>query len=131
MSMTDPISDMFTRIRNAGQMNKAIVEMPYSKQKEALASVLKEEGYINEFEKIELNGHPGLKIVLKYYKEAHVIESIRRVSKPGLRRYVKTRLLPRVRNGLGIAIVSTTKGLMTDRAARAQGLGGEIIGEVS
>jgi small subunit ribosomal protein S8 len=128
--MQDPIADMFTRIRNAQSANKVAVVMPGSKQKEAIAKVLQDEGYISSF-KVESGVKPELEITLKYFEGKPVIESIQRVSRPGLRIYKKRNELPKVMGGLGIAVISTSKGLMTDRAARSAGLGGEIIGYVA
>lgn len=128
MSMNDPISDMLTRIRNAQMAEKSSVSMPSSKLKVAIAEVLKEEGYVDGY-KIE-SGEPGkatLEIGLKYYSGRPVIEKIQRVSRPGLRIYKGNNDIPKVMNGLGIAIVSTSKGLMTDRKARANGIGGEVL----
>ena len=130
MSMQDPIADMFTRIRNAQGANKVAVTMPASKQKQAIAKVLQEEGYITGFEVSE-GAKPDLTVELKYFEGKPVIESIQRVSRPGLRIYKKRNELPSVMGGLGVAVVSTSKGLMTDRAARKSGLGGEIIGYVA
>jgi len=127
MSMSDPIADMLTRIRNGQQAQKAIVAMPSSKLKIAIAKVLQEEGYIDGFNVREGDGKPELDVTLKYYAGAPVIERIERVSKPGLRVYKGSEDLPRVMNGLGVAIVSTPKGVMTDRAARANRVGGEVI----
>jgi small subunit ribosomal protein S8 len=127
MSMTDPIADMLTRIRNAQMAEKVAVSMPSSKIKVAIANVLKDEGYIDDFA-VRENGHkPELNIALKYYAGRPVIERIERVSKPGLRVYKGSDSLPRVMNGLGIAIVSTPQGVMTDRKARASKVGGEVI----
>ena len=126
MSMHDPISDMLTRIRNAQRANKVAVAMPSSKLKCAIAKVLKEEGYIEDFS-VSADAKPVLEIQLKYYAGRPVIEQIKRVSRPGLRIYKASSEIPNVMNGLGIAIVSTSKGVMTDRAARQAGLGGEII----
>ncbi|MDD2720422.1 MAG: 30S ribosomal protein S8 [Gallionella sp.] len=128
MSMSDPISDMLTRIRNAQMAQKATVAMPSSKLKAAIAQVLKDEGYVDGF-KIEqgLGGKATLEIGLKYYAGSPVIENIQRVSRPGLRIYRGNNDIPKVMNGLGIAIVSTSKGLMTDRKARANGIGGEVL----
>ena len=123
MSMQDPIADMLTRIRNAQMAAKPAVEMPGSKLKTALAGVLKEEGYITYFEAAAQEGKPRLSIDLKYYDGKPVIAEIDRISRPSLRRYVGKDDLPSVRNGLGVAIVSTSKGVMTDRSARAQGIG--------
>lgn len=130
MSMQDPIADMFTRIRNAQGANKVAVTMPASKQKQAIAKVLQEEGYITGFS-VDENVKPELTVELKYFDGKGVIESIQRVSRPGLRIYKKRNELPQVMGGLGVAVVSTSKGLMTDRAARKSGLGGEIIGYVA
>jgi small subunit ribosomal protein S8 len=127
MSMSDPISDMLTRIRNAQMAEKASVAMPSSKLKVAIAKVLKDEGYVDEFAVRENDGKPTLEIGLKYYAGRPVIERIDRVSKPGLRIYKGAEDLPRVMNGLGVAIVSTPKGVMTDRRARASNVGGEVL----
>lgn len=127
MSMSDPIADMLTRIRNAQIVEKAVVSMPSSKVKVAIAQVLKDEGYIDGFKVDEAGGKPELSLELKYYAGRPVIERIERVSKPGLRIYKGAADLPRVMNGLGVAIVSTSSGVMTDRRARAQGVGGEIL----
>jgi small subunit ribosomal protein S8 len=127
MSMTDPIADMLTRIRNAQMVEQAVVAMPSSKVKLAIAKVLKDEGYIDAF-KVSGDGvKPVLEIALKYYAGRPVIEKIERVSKPGLRIYKSKDDIPRVMNGLGIAIVSTSRGVMTDRKARATGVGGEVL----
>ncbi len=127
MSMTDPIADMLTRIRNGQSAGKKNVKMPSSKLKLAIAKVLKEEGYINDY-RTEVNGsHTEMTIELKYYNGVPVIESVKRVSRPGLRIYKSKDELPKVLGGLGIAIVSTSNGVMTDRAARAIGHGGEVI----
>ena len=127
MSMSDPIADMLTRIRNAQQAQKSSVAMPSSKLKVAIANVLKDEGYIDEFAVRENGGKPLLDIALKYYAGRAVIERIERVSKPGLRVYRGKDELPQVMNGLGVAIVSTPKGVMTDRKARAANVGGEVL----
>ncbi len=128
MSMSDPISDMLTRIRNAQQAEKATVAMPSSKLKAAIAQVLKDEGYIDGFNVVNSeSGKATLEVALKYYADRPVIETIQRVSRPGLRIYKGSNDIPRVMNGLGIAIVSTSKGLMTDRKARANGIGGEVL----
>ena len=126
MSMSDPIADMLTRIRNAQAMEKAMVAMPSSKVKVAIAQGLKDEGYIDGFA-VRGETKPQLEVQLKYYAGRPVIEKIERVSKPGLRIYRGTNDLPRVMNGLGVAIVSTPKGVMTDRKARANGVGGEVL----
>ena len=130
MSMQDPIADMFTRIRNAQGANKVAVRMPASKQKVAIAQVLKEEGYIADFS-VSGEVKAELEVTLKYFEGKPVIESIERVSRPGLRIYKKRNELPKVMGGLGVAVFSTSKGLMTDRAARKAGLGGEVIGYVA
>jgi small subunit ribosomal protein S8 len=127
MSMSDPIADMLTRIRNAQATEKVTVAMPASKVKLAIAKVLKDEGYIDDFAVRDNGGKPELDIALKYYAGRPVIERIERVSKPGLRVYKGTDDLPRVMNGLGVAIVSTPKGVMTDRKARASNVGGEVL----
>ena len=127
MSMTDPIADMLTRIRNAQMVEHAVVTMPSSKVKLSIAKVLKDEGYIDDF-KVSGDGvKPVLEIALKYYAGRPVIERIERVSSPGLRVYKGKGDIPRVMNGLGIAIVSTSRGVMTDRKARATGVGGEVL----
>ena len=127
MSMSDPISDMLTRIRNAQMANKASVAMPSSKVKIAIAQVLKDEGYVEDFGVTPNDGKPILEIGLKYYAGRPVIERIDRVSRPGLRVYRGADNIPPVMNGLGVAIVSTPKGVMTDRKARATGVGGEVL----
>jgi small subunit ribosomal protein S8 len=127
MSMTDPIGDMLTRIRNAQMVERAVVAMPSSKVKVAIAKVLKDEGYIEGFKVSGEQIKPVLEIALKYYAGRPVIEKIERVSKPGLRIYRTKDDIPPVMNGLGIAIVSTSHGVMTDRKARATGVGGEVL----
>lgn len=127
MSMSDPIADMLTRIRNAQSVNKPVVSMPSSKLKTAIAAVLKDEGYIDDFAVQTNDGKPQLNISLKYYAGRPVIEKIDRVSKPGLRVYRGNQNIPTVMNGLGVTIVSTSKGVMTDRKARAAGIGGEVL----
>jgi small subunit ribosomal protein S8 len=127
MSMTDPVADMLTRIRNAQMAEKLSVSMPSSKLKVAIAKVLKDEGYIDDFAIRENGAKPELDVALKYYAGHPVIERIERVSKPGLRVYKGKDDLPRVMNGLGVAIVSTPKGVMTDRRARAGNMGGEVL----
>ena len=127
MSMSDPIADLLTRIRNAQSVNKTTVAMPSSKLKVAIARVLKEEGYIEDFAVADLGGKPELRIELKYYAGRPVIERIERVSRPGLRIYRGKSDIPTVMNGLGVAIVSTPQGVMTDRKARATGTGGDIL----
>ena len=130
MSLQDPIADMFTRVRNGQQAKKVSVSMPSSKLKVAVAKLLKEEGYITDYA-VAGDVKPELSVELKYFEGKAVIESLQRVSRPGLRIYKKRDELPKVMGGLGIAIVSTSKGLMTDRAARGAGIGGEIIGFVA
>ena len=127
MSMSDPIADMLTRIRNGQIVDKAEVVMPSSKLKVAIAKVLKDEGYIDDFAVVAENSKPELRVQLKYYAGRPVIERLERVSRPGLRIYKSSGAIPQVMNGLGIAIVSTPKGVMTDRAARAAGIGGEVL----
>ncbi|EUJ09587.1 ribosomal protein S8 [Methylophilaceae bacterium 11] len=127
MSMSDPIADMLTRIRNAQSVNKLTVSMPASKLKGAIANVLKDEGYIEDFAVQANDGKPVLNISLKYYAGRPVIEKIERVSKPGLRIYKGSQNIPKVMNGLGVTIVSTSKGVMTDRKAQAAGIGGEVL----
>jgi small subunit ribosomal protein S8 len=127
MSMSDPIADMLTRIRNAQLVEKAKVVMPSSKLKVAIASVLKEEGYIESFAVVGEAAKPQLEIGLKYYAGRAVIEHIERVSRPGLRIYKGRHDIPSVMNGLGVAIVTTPKGVMTDRKARQAGIGGEVL----
>jgi small subunit ribosomal protein S8 len=125
--MCDPIADMLTRIRNAQAADKVSVTMPSSKLKVAIAAVLKDEGYIEDFAVRENAGKPQLDVGLKYYAGRPVIERIERVSRPGLRQYRGTKDIPKVLNGLGVAIVSTPKGVMTDKKARAAGVGGEVL----
>jgi len=127
MSMTDPIADMLTRIRNGQSCGKTSVTMPSSKVKKAIAQVLKDEGYIDGFAVREDAGKAEMEIALRYYSGQPVIEKIERVSRPGLRIYRGVDEFPKVMNGLGVAIVSTSKGVMTDRRARAQGVGGEVL----
>ena len=131
MSMQDPIADMLTRIRNGQMRNKVTVSMPASKVKQSIANVLKDEGYIEGFGVTANDGKPLLTIDLKYYAGQPVIESIERISKPSLRVYRGSESLPRVMNGLGVAIVTTSKGVMTDIKARAAGIGGEVLCYVS
>lgn len=127
MSMSDPIADMLTRIRNAQTSEKPSVTMPASKLKASIAKVLKDEGYIDDFAVRPNEGKPQLEIGLKYYAGRPVIERIERVSRPGLRIYKGRDAIPQVMNGLGVAIVTTPKGVMTDRKARASGVGGEVL----
>ena len=126
MSMQDPLADMLTRIRNAQMAEKTVVSMPSSKLKAAVAKVLKDEGYIADY---QVSGEikQQLSIELKYFEGKPVIEELKRVSRPGLRQYKAVEQLPKVRGGLGVSIVSTNKGVMTDRAARAAGVGGEVL----
>lgn len=127
MSMSDPIADMLTRIRNAQRVEKTEVVMPSSKVKVAIANVLKDEGYIEGYTVDAAEGKPTLTVGLKYYAGRPVIERLERVSRPGLRIYKAKDAIPHVMNGLGVAIVSTSHGVMTDRKARATGVGGEVI----
>jgi small subunit ribosomal protein S8 len=129
--MTDPISDMLTRIRNGQKARKVTIAMPASKQKEAVASVLKDEGYISDYSTDGEGAAKALTVELKYFEGKPVIESIQRSSRPGLRIYRSTEDLPKVLGGLGVAIVSTSAGVMSDRAAREKGIGGEVICIVS
>jgi small subunit ribosomal protein S8 len=125
--MSDPISDMLTRIRNAQAVQKKTVAMPASKVKTGIARVLKDEGYINDFRDVEVDGKPGLEITLRYMEGRGVIETMKRASRPGLRQYRGKDDLPKIQNGLGIAVVSTSQGIMTDVSARAAGQGGEVL----
>ncbi len=127
MMITDPIADMLTRIRNANQMKHATVSMPASKLKCEILRVLKAEGYISDYVLKEEENKKSIEVTLKYVNKQRVIQGIKRISKPGLRVYAKTNELPRVLNGLGVAIISTSCGIMTDRDARKQKLGGEVI----
>jgi small subunit ribosomal protein S8 len=131
MSMSDPIADMFTRIRNAQVVDKQSVSMPSSKLKIAVAQVLKDEGYIEGYAVKAEGAKAQLEVQLKYYAGRPVIERLERVSRPGLRVYKGRHALPQVMNGLGVAIVTTPRGVMTDRRARATGVGGEVIGYVA
>ncbi len=126
MSMQDTLADMFTRIRNGQMAEKVSVSMPSSKMKASLAEVLKQEGFISGFS-VDAEAKPTLTVELKYFEGKPVIEAIKRVSRPGLRQYKNANELPKVSNGLGVAIISTSKGVMTDRAAREAGIGGEVI----
>ena len=127
MSMSDPIADLLTRIRNAQMVSKATVSVPSSKVKVAIAQVLKDEGHIDGFEVKSESGKTELEITLKYYAGRPVIERIERVSRPGLRVYKGCGSIPQVMNGLGVAMVTAPKGVMTDRRARATGVGGEVL----
>ena len=131
MSMSDPVADMLTRIRNGQAAGKSSVSMPASKLKMAIAQVLKDEGYIGEFSRSESGSKAELTVELRYFQGRPVIETIRRVSRPGLRIYKSRDELPKVRGGLGVAIVSTSRGVMTDREARKQGHGGEVLAYVA
>ncbi|MDU2929747.1 30S ribosomal protein S8 [Negativicoccus succinicivorans] len=131
MGMTDPIADMLTRIRNANSALHAKVDMPASKKKAAILDILAQEGYIHGYETVEEEGHPVLRVTLKYgVNKEKVITGLKRISKPGLKVYAKKDELPRVLGGLGIAVISTSKGVMSDRKARQAGLGGEVIAYV-
>lgn len=131
MVMTDPIADMLTRIRNANQMRHEVVEMPASKMKREVLELLKREGFIRDVEYIEDNKQGVLRVALKYGKNnERVITGLKRISKPGLRVYAKTEEVPKVLNGLGIALVSTSQGLVTDKEARAKKVGGEVLAYV-
>jgi len=127
MSMTDPIADMLTRVRNGLSANKMEVLMPSSKVKKSIAQVLKDEGYINDFSEQDIDGKPVLNVTLKYYQGKPAINTVKRVSRPGLRVYKGKGELPTVMGGLGVAIISTSAGVMTDRAARKAGHGGEVL----
>lgn len=127
MSMSDPIADLLTRIRNAQMVSKASVTLPSSKLKIAIVQVLKDEGYVDGYEVTTKDGKSDLRVDLKYYAGRPVIERIERVSKPGLRVYKPSKSIPQVMNGLGVAIVTTPRGVMTDRKARAAGVGGEVL----
>ena len=131
MSMSDPIADMLTRIRNGQAAKKTTVVLPSSKQKLAIANLLKKEGYLQEVSVSENAGKPNLVLELRYYQGRPVIDLIKRVSRPGLRVYMGRDELPKVRGGLGVAIISTSKGMMSDRAARELGQGGEVIAFVA
>jgi small subunit ribosomal protein S8 len=125
--VTDPIADMLTRIRNAGQARHRRVDMPVSKLKAEIARILKENHYIHDYKVLEDGKHGTLRLYLKFYQEKPVIRELKRASKPGLRRYVGFAEIPKVRNGLGMAILSTSRGIMNDREARAAKVGGELI----
>lgn len=131
MSMSDPIADMLTRIRNGQQARKVSVSMPAAKLKSSVAKVLQDEGYITGFETSDVSGKPTLTVTLKYFDGKPVIDKIQRVSRPGLRQYSSAGSIPDVLGGLGIAIVSTSHGVMTGKQAKAQGYGGEIVCSVS
>jgi small subunit ribosomal protein S8 len=127
MSMSDPISDMLTRIRNAQAVQKATVNIPASKVKTGIAKVLKDEGYISDHRDVEVDGKPALEVTLRYMEGRGVIETLKRASRPGLRLYRGKDDLPKIMNGLGVAVISTSQGIMTDSAARVAGQGGEIL----
>ena len=126
MNTTDPIADMLTRIRNANAQKHATVDVPYSKEKEAIANILLSEGFVESVDIIE-DTHKTIRITLKYVNNSKVLQGLKRISKPGLRIYANVEDLPRVLNGLGIAIISTSKGIMTDKAARKENVGGEVL----
>ena len=130
MNLTDPVADMLTRIRNACTAGHRRVDMPVSKLKTELARLLRDNHFIADYKLLDDGEHGVLRLYLKYHNEAPVIRELKRVSTPGLRRYVKSREIPRVKNGLGMAIVSTSRGLMSDREARTQNLGGELVAVV-
>ena len=125
--MTDPIADMLTRIRNAGMARQRRVDMPVSRLKTEVARLLKENHYIHDYKLLDDGKHGVLRLYLKYFQDKPVIRELKRVSKPGLRRYVRVQEIPRVRNGLGMALLSTSQGLMTDRQARSARVGGELL----
>jgi small subunit ribosomal protein S8 len=127
MQITDAIADMLTRIRNAGSAGHATVDIPQSNLKKSIAKILLDEGYIEKYEMVEGNTQGIIRVTLKYSGKKHVISGIKRISKPGLRTYADKASLPRVLNGLGIAIISTSKGVMTDKEARKLGVGGEVL----
>lgn len=127
MSMTDPIADLFTRMRNACLAKHRSVDVPASRRKERILALLEREGFISGFQAVEGADKPTVRVILRYYRHESVIQRIQRVSTPGLRRYVKAKDIQSVRGGLGIAIISTSHGLMTDREARKKSLGGEIV----
>ena len=129
MNTTDPIADMLTRIRNANAQKHATVDVPYSKEKEAIANILLAEGFVEAIDIIE-DSYKTIRITLKYVNNTKVIQGLKRISKPGLRIYASVEDLPRVLNGLGIAIISTSKGIMTDKAARNANVGGEVLAYV-
>lgn len=128
--LTDPIADMLTRVRNAGQARHRRVDMPVSRMKTEIARILKENHYIHDYKILDDGKHGVLRLYLKYYQEKPVIRELKRVSRPGLRRYVGVEEIPRVRNGLGVAILSTSRGVMTDREARTARVGGELLATV-
>ncbi|TRZ66456.1 30S ribosomal protein S8 [bacterium] len=127
MSMSDPIADFLTRVRNAIKAEKKTVDIPVSNLKTGIAEILKITRYVHDYSIVESEGRKFISIRLKYNNGKNVIGGLRRISRPGIRRYVKSDQLPRVRNGLGIAVISTSKGLMTDKQARARNMGGEVL----
>lgn len=127
MTTTDPIADMLTRIRNANQERHTIVDIPYSKTKKAIADILLNEGFVKAVDVLEEGTHKTIRITLKYENKTRVLQGLKRISKPGLRIYANVEELPRVLNGLGIAIISTSKGIMTDKEARKQNVAGEVM----
>lgn len=127
MNITDPIADMLTRIRNANSQKHATVDVPYSKVKKAIADILLDEGFVKSVEVVEAGAQGAIRIALKYENKVRVLQGLKRISKPGLRIYAEVEELPRVLNGLGIAIISTSKGIMTDKEARKQNVGGEVV----
>lgn len=127
MNLTDPVADMLTRIRNASKERHELVDVPYSKVKKEIANILLKEGYITSFEIVEDGTHKTIRITLKYFENKPVIQGLKRISKPGLRMYTDVEHLPRVLNGLGTAIISTSKGIVTDKKARELNVGGEVI----
>lgn len=127
MVMTDPIADMLTRIRNANSVNRDVVDIPASRLKAELARIFKEEGYIRDFRRIDDGKHGVIRVYLKYANKEKVISGVKRISKPGLRVYARRNEIPRVLGGLGIAVLSTSKGIMSDKQARKEGLGGEVV----
>ena len=130
MNITDPIADMLTRIRNANAQRHETVDVPASKMKRSIAEILLDEGYIKSFEEIEDNSQGIIRITLKYVNKQKVISGLKRISKPGLRVYAYKEELPQVLGGLGIALISTSKGIMTDKKAREEGIGGEVLAYV-
>ena len=130
MTTTDPIADMLTRIRNANQERHATVDIPYSKTKKAIADILLNEGFVKAVDVLEEGTHKTIRVTLKYENKTRVLQGLKRISKPGLRIYANVEELPRVLNGLGIAIISTSKGVMTDKEARKENVGGEVLAYV-
>ncbi len=130
MSMSDPIADLLTRVRNAYLARHRTVDVPASRLKLEILRVLQEEGYIGDYQPVEGAAHPTMRVYLRYYRQQPVIHEVRRVSTPGLRRYLKADEIGRIRGGLGIAILTTSQGIMTDRIARKKRIGGEVVAEV-